>query len=288
MADTLAFEIVSDIASILPQKIDTNFELVKSGLEDMMRPYASLVVTEDAIADAKKDLAKLRKLKDGINAQKVAVKKEWMAPYLAFEYQPKELMEIVDRAIGNLDGQIKAYDEERRAAKLAELQDVFARTASSHGVSEYVTWNGVFNPKWLNATFSIDAATGEMEAACAKAEEDLDFIRSTHSAYEAAMLDEYSRSLDLREALNTAKRLESIQKAEKDAKEPEKPEKADTPPDTENAPCAPLAPFEVASGPIPRSPEKFYTLIFELTMTARQAHALKEFMDAQEIRYRKL
>ena len=300
MAEALSFEIISDIGAILPQKIDTNFEAVKSGLEQMIAPYAALVVTEDGIAGAKKDLASLRKLKDNINAQKIAVKKEWMAPYTAFEEQPKELMAIVEKAIGNLDGQIKAYDEERRAAKLSALRAFFTDTAYELNVDGYLTWDGIFNPKWLNATFSEDAAKDEIRASCVHSQEDLNFIRGTHSEFEAAMLDEYSRSRDLRAALNTGNRLKSIQKAERDAKAALE---AETREDEKNAadgdlahPAGSFAPTIVPTADMIRpmedaafaQRETLYTLVFELKMTAKQARAFKDFADAQGIQYRKL
>ena len=63
----IQFEVITDLAVINPQHIQTNFEDVDAYLTEAMEPYTQLVVTEDSIGDAKKTLAQLRKLKDGIN-----------------------------------------------------------------------------------------------------------------------------------------------------------------------------------------------------------------------------
>ena len=81
----IQFEVVTDLTVLNPQHIETNFEAVDAYLTEAMEPYTQMVVTEDSIGDAKKTLAQLRKLRDGINSQKIAVKREWMRPYTEYE-----------------------------------------------------------------------------------------------------------------------------------------------------------------------------------------------------------
>lgn len=300
MAEVLQFEILSDLDALMPQKIDTNFEAVKSGLESLMAPYTTMAVTEDGIGDAKKTLAQLRKLKDGINTQKIAVKKEWMAPYTEFEDQAKQLMGIVDKGVVNLDGQIKAYDEERKAEKQRKIKEILNDAVSGREIEGYLSYDDVWNPKWLNAGYPIDTIADEIGEAAAKTAEDLDFLRGLHSEFEAAVLDEYSRSHDLKAAMNTASRLKAIQSAENDAREREAVRQAETPEATGNestdAPAPSDGHFEPSAPPVrqfiktgdePPAP-KLYSLTFQFVMTAQQARALKAFLDEQGINYHKL
>lgn len=300
MAEVLQFEILDDIEALLPQKIDTNFEAVKSGLAALIAPYTTMIVTEDGIGDAKKTLAQLRKLKDGINAQKIAVKKEWMRPYTEFEDQAKQLMGLVDGGVTNIDGQIKAYDEDRRAEKQKQIKAIFSVAVSEKEVSDYLTWNDVWNPKWLNAGYPLDTILDEINGAAAKTAEDLDFLRGLHSDFEAAVLDEYSRSHDIKAAMNTANRLKAIQKAEEDARAQEQarqsqtqdePENAhtdaDAPPAREIEPPAQTTADCIGMADEPPAP-KLYSMTFQLVMTAQQARALKAFFDENGITYHKL
>ena len=297
MSQTLQFEVLTDLSAVGLQKIDTNFDAVKDALTAQLQPYTTLAVTEDGIADAKKDLAKLRKLRDGINAQKIAVKTEWLRPYTVFEAQAKELMGIVESGIGNIDGQIKAYDEERRAEKQKQIREIFSEATAKHGVGAYLTWDSVWNPKWLNIGYAMDAISEEIETAAAGTEEDLDFLRGLHSEFEAAVLDEYSRSRDVKAAMNAAARLKAIQEAESEANgaggaETPKEDKsqmrgisADSGGISE-PPVIPQPQFIRMDGEAPT--EKRYTIRFEMTMTAREARALKDFLDGQGIHYRKI
>ena len=54
----IQFEVITDLAVMNPQHIETNFEAVDAYLTEAMEPYTQLVVTEDSICDAKKTLAK--------------------------------------------------------------------------------------------------------------------------------------------------------------------------------------------------------------------------------------
>jgi hypothetical protein len=210
----IQFEVITDLAVINPQHIQTNFEDVDAYLTEAMEPYTQMVVSEDSIGDAKKTLAQLRKLKDGINAQKIAVKREWMKPYTEYEDKAKQLMSRVEAGISNIDGQVKDYDARRKEQKMAELKEYFTFEAKERGILDYLDWEKIKNPKWANASVSTDVAQGEIFGIIDNCAIDLGFIRGKNSPFEATMLDEYSRSHNLREALAVEKRLQAFQEAE--------------------------------------------------------------------------
>lgn len=291
----IQFEVITDLAVINPQHIQTNFEDVDAYLTEAMEPYTQMVVTEDSIGDAKKTLAQLRKLKDGINAQKIAVKREWMKPYTEYEDKAKQLMSRVEAGISNIDGQVKDYDARRKEQKLQELKDYFDQEASRYRVEEYLDWNLVRNPKWANASFSVEDAENEISAIITKTAGDVDYIIGMESPFTAAMLIEYRRSRDLRAALSVETRLKVIQEAE----ERKKAEKvAETFQEQENAADGDVANVEAAPVPTaqfirpieedepPKS--KTYTLDFRVIVTMQQAHALKAFFTEQGIEYHKI
>ena len=141
----IQFEVITDLAVINPQHIQTNFEDVDAYLTEAMEPYTLMVVSEDSIGDAKKTLAQLRKLKDGINAQKIAVKREWMKPYTEYEDKAKQLMARVEAGISNIDGQVKDYDARRKEQKLQELKEYFDRACVERGIGVFLTWDSIKN-----------------------------------------------------------------------------------------------------------------------------------------------
>jgi hypothetical protein len=291
----IQFEVITDLAVMNPQHIETNFEAVDAYLTEAMEPYTQLVVTEDSIGDAKKTLASLRKLKDGINAQKIAVKREWMKPYTEYEDKAKQLMARVEAGISNIDGQVKDYDARRKEQKMAELKEYFERACVERRIGAFLTWDSIKNPKWANLGYSQDDAEKEIDQAIDTVEQDIACITERIGPFLASMLDEYSRSHNLREALAVEKRLQALQEAE----ERKKAEAvAETFKEQENESDGSTASFEPVYEPqqtfIRRSDEeeppkpKLYTVDFRVVMTMQQANALRAFFVEQGIQYYKI
>ena len=291
----IQFEVITDLAVLNPQHIETNFEAVDAYLTEAMEPYTQMVVTEDSIGDAKKTLAQLRKLKDGINAQKIAVKREWMKPYTEYEDKAKQLMSRVEAGISNIDGQVKDYDARRKEQKLQELKDYFDQEASRYRVEEYLDWNLIRNPKWANASFSVEDAEAEISGIITDTAKDIDYITGMGSPFEAAMLEEYRKCRDLRAVLALELRLKARQEAEERKKaerlaETFQEQENDGDGDVANVEPVPaptqqfIRPIEEDEPPKP----KLYDLAFKVKVTMQQAHALKAFFAEQGIEYHKI
>ncbi len=216
MAEQATFELRTDF-STLPQVIDFNFAEMKSYLTENLEKYKTLVVTEDAISAAKADRAKLRKLADTINQHKIAIKKDYMTPYTEFEYKIKELISLIDEATQNIDGQVKSFETLAKEEKRAALEKFFAENAEE--TAEVLTFEKIFNQKWLNATYSLDTAEADIISAIKKARTDLDLIRKTGGKYTAAMIEDYAQYRDMTSAMNKKLILEMREKLEEERKE---------------------------------------------------------------------
>lgn len=287
----IQFQVTTDLAPIANTQIETNFEVVKAWLTKTLAPYASLVVTPEAMSGAKKDRAAIRKIGDSIDAQRKAVKNEWMRPYMEYEAKCKELTGIVNDAVGNIDGQIKEMENAEKEAKRQRLLDLF--NEKSADISDYVTFDALFDKKWLNSTFAETDAANSIVQQLEDIRDGLDAIRSMNSPYESAMLSEYAKTHNLAKAMSEGKRLEAIQKAEEERRAREEEAKVvthaepETP--TESAVEAPM-PIQPSVRPIGADPvptEKTFSYDFICTnMTRAQCYALKECLEANGITYK--
>ena len=291
----IQFEVITDLAVLNHQHIETNFEAVDAYLTEAMAPYTQLVVTEDSIGDAKKTLAQLRKLKDSINAQKIAVKREWMKPYTEYEDKAKQLMSRVEAGISNIDGQVKDYDARRKEQKLQELKDYFDQEASRYRVEDYLDWNLIRNPKWANASFSVEDAENEISGIITDTAKDIDYITGMGSLFEAAMLEEYRKCRDLRAVLALELRLKARQEAEERKKAEKVAETFQQAQDESDGDVANMEPVPTPTAQFIRPIEedeppkpKLYDLAFAVKVTMQQAHALKAFFAEQGIEYHKI
>lgn len=289
----IEFQVTTDLATVANTQIETNFDAVKEWLTEELAPYATMVVTPDAIADAKKTRANLNKVADGIDSQRKAIKKIWMKPYDEYEAKCKELTGIVSEAKSNIDGQIKAMENEVKEEKKKRLQDLF--DSNSADISSFISFEDVFDPKWLNATFNEIDAANSIVSQIEDVREGLDAIRGMNSSYEAAMLSEYGKSHNLSKAIAEGKRLEAIQKAEEERKAREAEQQFSEPEVSEEPSPEPSAPPVQATAqfirPVadeePPKP-KTYTLRFEVELTKEQAYDLKHFFAKNNIKYYKL
>ena len=286
----MQFEVLTDLTPVTETRIDTNFAAVKAWLEEELAPYATMVVTPDAISDAKKTRANIRKVGESIDSQRKAIKKQWLQPFEEYEAKCKELTGIVNNAVSNIDGQIKDMENEVKEQKKMVLASFFAD--NSEDVSDYITFEDVFDIRMLNSTYAQRDAEAEIIRQLDAVRNDLTAIRSIGSPYETAMLSEYAKSHQLGKSIAEGKRLEAIQRAEEERKAKEvstpfeEPKEAYDAPQEAPAPFAP--PFVSPVAPMEPPKPKLYTFRFEVTGTAEAFSALKRCMTANGMEYQKI
>ena len=105
------------------KEIDWNYEELKTEIQGKANDYMNLVYTADQVKDDKKKIrANLNKFVEALESKRKEIKKQITEPYSAFEKQEKELVGIVNKAIANIDTQIKGYEEATRQEKLRKVQ----------------------------------------------------------------------------------------------------------------------------------------------------------------------
>lgn len=192
------------------QKIDWNFEELKSEIMNKANDYMSLVYTPDQMKEAKKDRAALRKFITALEDKRKEIKKQVMIPYTDFEEKEKELISIVNQAVSNIDTQIKAYDESIRQEKLKKVKEIYAKTIG--GLADIVTFDKIFKESWLNVSTTLKSITNEITEVRDKIDNDLVVINADTSPYAYEMKEEYLKNFDLTAAVNKKQQLEETAK----------------------------------------------------------------------------
>lgn len=166
-----------DIKALEPVKF--NYEELKKELTEKVENYKNLVYTEENINMVKKDRANLNKLKKAINDEKIRVKNTLLAPYTDFESKCKELIEIVDVSVENVDRQVKAFEDEEKRAKREEIQKYFNEHVGHF--KDVIIFENVFEDRWLNKTTAMKTVQADIEHIFSRATSDLTVIESTVS-----------------------------------------------------------------------------------------------------------
>lgn len=213
---------MTEVRAVITQQegtVSCNFEEVKGYIRERLKEYDGAVFTEESKGYAKKELAKLRAEKKELNDNLREAKKKYMAPWDAFEPKVKELINLFDEPITLIDGQVKAFEEDRVVQKKALIEAIYTELVGD--LADIIPLERIYNPKWENATTKEKAIREEVLAQATAARIALDTIRGMRSDAESKALDVYKQTLSLPEAISCINAYEA-QKAEILRKEQER------------------------------------------------------------------
>ena len=261
--------------------ITFNFEELKKELTEKSQKYATAVYTEDTITEAKQHRASLNKLVKAVNDEKIRKKNEVMKPYLPFETQCKELMEIVNKAVENIDGQIKKFEEQKRDEKIQKITQYFIEHVGIY--DGLINFDTIYNERWGNVTYEMKTIHQEIDHIFAKAKNDLMTINNIVQNEETnkQVTDFYFRNINkadcLSLTLNEAKAIEAVKSRINEMKNKEEKQVEETAKQTI----------------IPKSEQEqkriqLYELRFKVAITKEQMSMLKEFFINNNIKFERL
>lgn len=293
----------------IPARVEWNYEELKAELTKATADYKGLVYTAETIGDAKKDKAKLNALKKALNDARIRKEREYMEPFTVFKAQVGELVKLIDEPLAAIDGQVKAYEEQRRQEKAAAIKALI----SGKNFPDGYNLRPVMNPRWLNATYKESQISAELDAALERIKADTATLNSLPEfSFEA--VEVYKQTLDVSAALNEARRLKDIKdrkeaaekaraEAEARRREAQQPERIQVTPvggqpftlegdaartqmEVDAAIRQHREEFpEAAPAPAPE-PAPAQWVRFEALLTTAQAYGLKKFFDENGIRFR--
>lgn len=192
--------------------IDWNFEELKEEITKKSSDYLNLVYSDDQIKDAKQDRANLRKLVTALEDKRKEIKKEVMLPYEDFALKEKELVEIINGAIENIDTQVRGYEEGKRQEKLAKVKEIYKECIGN--LDRTVPFDKIFKESWLNVSTTLKSIKEEIITIREKIDGDLKIINAENSPYIYEMKEEYLKDFDLMAAMakNSSSKIQQRRK----------------------------------------------------------------------------
>lgn len=279
----------------IPEKISFNYEELKAELTEKVAFYETLVYTDDQVKDAKADRATLNKLKKTLNDERIRREKEYMQPFNEFKAQVNEIIGIIDKPIAVIDKQVKEFEDQKKAKKQKDIEELFAGI----GFQNFVTLEKIWDPKWLNASVSMKSIEEQMRS---RMYEIADDVLTLHNLPEFGFeaLEIYKQTLDINKAIKEAQRMTEIAKAKAEAeakkKAAEEARKAEEERKAqeikeEQTVIVPAEPNEQAVTPpepvqSANSTQERMVVRFEVLLTTEDAYALKEFFKSRNIEFK--
>ncbi len=289
------FCITSDLQALRSQIITTNAEEVKAWAERVTQAHEHVVVTEDSISDAKKNRAAFRKVQANIKEVFRMGKEAAMETVKPLEKTCNELNAVFERAVANYDEQIKAFDEAKKAEKSERLRAFFNQSIGE--MNDFLTFDAIYNPRWMNATYSEEQARKDIICEIAKCSNAVESLRALHSEFETTLLDEFRRTHDLASCLKRNENLLRIKEIEETRKRMRREQEQDV--------ANKLAAARTAEAPAPKPAEppetektretahteqteetpQMFELVFRVRGTAEQLNGLKQYMKENGIQF---
>ncbi len=278
---------VSEIKALEPIKF--NFEQLKQEITTKVENYKHIVYSEDNIKEAKTDRANFNKLAKALNDEKIRVKNIVLEPYLPFEKQCNELIDLVKEASANADTQIKNYEQQIKDEKLKQIMNFFLENVGDY--ADLINFDDIYNERWLNVTYKMEQIEKDILHTLAKTKTDMAVIDSQFEEEDInkQVKMEYFNNIANPSVLTMAilkgntiiennKKLEILKQKEESSQNITKSEEKITN-NTEN--------ITESLGNSPED-EELQTLDFRVHVTQRQKFALKEFLKSNNIKFERV
>lgn len=196
-----------------PEQGIANYEPLKAAAQELAAVYGSQLVSPDAIKDAKSDMAMLRKLAKTASDMRIKIERENTAKIATVTKQLKEVAGIFTDAAAKIDTQVKEYDEQRKAARMEEIRQIYAEEIGD--MADIIPFDKLYRAEWLNKTTTDKTVRGDIQTAVINAQTGIEQIKGLGSPHENAILSAFLDKLSLADALAAKKRLEDMDAAMK-------------------------------------------------------------------------
>lgn len=222
----MEFRLINPTEDGFLREIKWNRAELEAAIKQKVAVYENVVYTDENIQQAKADRAELNKLTKAIEDRRKMVKNIIMEPYTTFEGEIKEVLELIKKPVGMIDTTIKEYENQQKEEKKQKIVEVYDEVIGD--LKEVLPFEKVFDPRYLNATYALSKAQGEVREKVERVRRDLDTIDGLDSKYKLNAKDVYIKTMDLSQALAENKRLTELEEkleAEKRRKAEEEAER---------------------------------------------------------------
>ena len=265
--------------------IETNLTELEKIVDESLEKYRGLVVTEDAIGEAKKTRSDLNALKKTANDWRIRKEKEFNEPFAQVKAQVKRICDNIDNVNGEIDKQIKTFEEAQKEEKRASIEAWWSENGK-----RTVPLEKVWDERYLNKTFTDKQWQQDLRIKCQKITNDLSNITQMGSPEKVDFLiTNYMQTLDVSASLAAWERQEEAKRraeeekarmeAERLAREERARQQAETKPQSTPEPEAPK--------PETDDPNDYlYSPTFKMIdLTFTQAMDLTNYMKSHGLRF---
>lgn len=194
--------------------IETNLTELEKIVDESLEKYRGLVVSEDQIGEAKKTRSDLNALKKTANDWRIRKEREFNEPFVQVKAQVRRICDNIDQVNGEIDKQIKTFEEAQREEKRAAIADWWAKNGK-----KTVPLEKVWDDRYLNKTFTEKQWQQDLRQRCQKITDELSQITQMGSPEKVDFLiTNYMQTLDVSASLAAWERQEDAKRRAEEEK----------------------------------------------------------------------
>lgn len=278
------------------QKIDWNFEELKTEVAAAADSYAASVYTDDTIKQAKADRAKLNKFVDALKNKRTEIRKKLLEPDEQFGKEVQEIIGIVQKAVDNIDSQVKDYERRQREEKTEKIREFYEDNI--HDIRDYLPFERVMKPEYALASTAMKSVKADILNMIQKVDEGLAILNEVDSKFAGDMKRVFLQTYDIGAAMNERNRLEdeerrridyearrAKEKAEREAARKEETERVLQAGHTVRMEAQEQAVQQTAAPVMETVENPVHVIDFRVHATMDQLNLLKEFLKTNGIRF---
>lgn len=169
MQENVKVEVVEEIdeflsvpvAQVTPGMVACDFSKFKSQIVARVEQCKNMVLTEDNYKELANVKAGINKSITLVKQYSTSLKKQVLKPFEEYEKQAKECIGLMESASKSIQIQIDEADEKLADAKKQNIKEYFETFIEDNGF-KFVKIEQIWNPKWLNKTFTMKAVLKEI------------------------------------------------------------------------------------------------------------------------------
>lgn len=269
-------ELILSVNKIELGTLTTNAIAIRDKVKELLVNYTAENYTEDNIDKAKEDKAMLNTTSKKLNDKRIELEKQFMSPFNEFKDVITETTTMIKEASSQIDFIVKEVENKAKEQKRIEIQKIYDELVGKEAISSIINLEMLFDERYLNKTFEIGKVEKDLFDKIRKIVADLEAIKNLNSKHELALKSQYLKEFDLGKIILENNRLndleqktEIVEEKKEEIKEAKIEEMLNTPVEEKE--------IDV---------EKTYTL--EITGTTAKLEKLKEFMNLNNIKFKKI
>lgn len=143
-------------------EIKFDHQEILDGLEKTLKRYEGVVYTEEMTTELRKDIAYLRRADKDFNRFRIDEKEVMMQPIVEFENKVKEVTAKIASVIEPLVKQEKEFEDNRRAAKLVDVEKIRLKVFEDIGLEDMSVEVITIEDSYLTKTKTLTKIEEEM------------------------------------------------------------------------------------------------------------------------------